>query len=148
MTIWILDTDHVSLFLAGNKAVVAKAASLSPDIAITIITVQEIFNGWASRLNAPSRASNLVKLYAQLSTTLAYFKQVTVLQFDDDANRCYEDLLRQNQQLNRKRLQKDLRIAAIALSTNGVVVTRNQRDFAQVPGLVLENWAQDANSSS
>ncbi|WRH67351.1 MAG: hypothetical protein RSE13_02710 [Planktothrix sp. GU0601_MAG3] len=39
-----------------------------------------------------------------------------------------------------KRLKNDLRIAAIALSVNGVMVTANKRDFSLIPDLVIENW--------
>jgi tRNA(fMet)-specific endonuclease VapC len=62
------------------------------------------------------------------------------LNFDQEADRCFRSLLQQNPALRKARLQKDMRIAAIALTQNATVVTLNQRDFGQVPGLQIVDW--------
>ena len=140
MTLWILDTDHISLFLAGNKSVVAQVAEHSDNIAITIITFQELFNGWNGKLNDPRQANNLINLYTKLWQTTEFFKIITILNFDYDAEACYNNLRQNNRNLAKKRLDKDLRIASIALMQNAIVVTRNYKDFSQVPNLQLDNW--------
>ena len=140
MTQWILDTDHTSLFLAGNKSIALQVAEYSEDIAITIITVQELFNGWNGKLNAPKQASNLSNLYTKLWKTTEFFKIITILNFDRDAENLYNQLQQNNRNLAKKRLEKDLRIASIALMQNATVVTRNYKDFSQVPNLQIENW--------
>jgi tRNA(fMet)-specific endonuclease VapC len=140
MTLWILDTDHTSLFLAGNKSVILQVAEHAEDIAITIITVQELFNGWNGKLNDPRRASNLSDFYTKLWQTTEFFKIITILNFDRDTEEYYNNLRQNNHFLTKKRLEKDLRIASIALVQNAVVVTRNYKDFSQVPNLQIENW--------
>jgi tRNA(fMet)-specific endonuclease VapC len=142
MTLWVLDTDHVSLLLQGNQAILSRVIRHYPNVGITIVTVQEIFNGWIIRINNPTQTTNLVRLYTNLWTATEYFKGERIINFDDNANAYYQRLLNENQQLNKKRLQKDLRIAAITLSVNGIMVTRNQRDFSQVSDLVIEDWTQ------
>jgi tRNA(fMet)-specific endonuclease VapC len=34
----------------------------------------------------------------------------------------------------------DLKIAAIGLETQSIVLTRNRRDFGKLEGLVIEDW--------
>jgi tRNA(fMet)-specific endonuclease VapC len=140
MSLWVLDTDHVSLFLAGNQKVRDRIFLGSNNVALTIVTVQEVFNGWMSQINDPAQSGNLTELYTRLWMALNYFRDVRVVNFDDAANACHQRLLKENSVLNKKRLQKDMRIAAIALSLGATLVTRNYKDFAQVPGLAIENW--------
>jgi len=143
MSLWILDTDHVSLLLAGHPQVSHQVAEVGEDVALTIITVQELFNGWVVRINTAVEPQDLIRLYAKLSRIILLCKQVPVLDFDASAGEYYQQILQENSSLSKKRLQKDMRIAAIALSLGATVVTRNHRDFAQVPGLLIEDWTQD-----
>ncbi|MDJ1177220.1 type II toxin-antitoxin system VapC family toxin [Roseofilum capinflatum] len=138
MSPYILDTDCVSLILYNHPQLIANADK--NQIAITIITVQELFNGWVGRINDPSEINNLPALYAKLSLTLKFLKTLEILDFTPEADQCLKQLLKENPPLRKNRLQKDMRIAAIALSTGATVVTRNQRDFQQVPGLTIVDW--------
>ena len=58
----------------------------------------------------------------------------------DDAAADEFDRMRQNKKL-KKIGRADLLIAAIALANRATLVTRNLKDFRQVPGLRVENWA-------
>lgn len=135
---YVLDTDHVSLILRNHSQVITKAAK--HQISVTIVTVQELFNGWNGRINDPSQSDNLPALYSKFHTTVEYLSTIEVLDFTLEADTCLKQLLNDYPGLGKNRLQKDMRIAAIALSIGATVVTCNQRDFGQVPGLSIEDW--------
>ncbi len=141
MTFYVLDTDHVSMWLEDHLVVCRNIEEHRSELAITIVTVQEIFNGWISRLNHPSEAHRQVALYAKLSKVVVLLKEVDVLDFDQDADRAFRILLTQHSPLRKTRLQKDMRIASIAVANDAIVVTRNHRDFVQVPDLKILDWS-------
>jgi tRNA(fMet)-specific endonuclease VapC len=138
LSLYILDTDHVSLILSNHPQVTANAAQ--HQIAISIVTVQELFNGWMGRINQPSQINNLPALYSKLSLTIKYLQTVEILDFTVETDQCLKNLLRANPPLRKNRLQKDMRIAAIALSLNLPIATRNRRDFELVPNLQIVDW--------
>jgi tRNA(fMet)-specific endonuclease VapC len=110
-------------------------------VCLTVITVQELFNGWVSRLNTTSDSSLMLERYANFCQTIEFVKQFPVLNFEAKADHEYTRILLENSALRKKRLRQDLRIATIALSQGAIVVTRNQRDFSQVPGLQIVDWS-------
>jgi tRNA(fMet)-specific endonuclease VapC len=140
MSLWILDTDHVSLLLERHPQVSRKVAEVGADVAMTIVTVQELFNGWVVRINNAKEIEDVVRLYRKLDRTVLLCKRIPVLGFDEAVGDRYRQMLQATPSLSKKRLEKDMRIAAIALVNEAIVVTRNDRDFSQVPGLRLENW--------
>jgi tRNA(fMet)-specific endonuclease VapC len=142
MSLWILDTDHASLFLAGNKSITAQVAKRSNNVAITVVTVQELFNGWVGRLNNPAQATKITQLYTKLWETTEFIKVITVLNFDKNVEDCYQILRQSSKNLAKNKIEKDLRIASIALTQNAMVVTRNYKDFFKIPNLKIENWEE------
>ena len=63
---------------------------------------------------------------------------VDVLDFDRSAASVYADLVRR---VGMRRRSFDWLIAAHALSKGLILVTNDLRHFADVPGMVVENWA-------
>lgn len=138
MSLWILDTDCVSLFQQAHPLVSQRVNTVSPqEVAVTIITFEEQMYGRLNRIRRANSRDALILTYAKLRATIDYFKTVNLLDFDQEAYTCYEELLRQKVRIG----TQDLKIAAIAISRNGILVTRNRRDFERVPGLVFEDWS-------
>jgi tRNA(fMet)-specific endonuclease VapC len=137
VSLWVLDTDHLSLLQRGNQTIKKRISTIRPEqIAITIISAEEQIRG---RLNVIRRAKSpneLVLAYQRLTELLDDFKTINLLDFNLDACSIYNDLISQKIRIG----TQDLRIAAIALAFKGIIVTRNQKDFEKVPGLQLENW--------
>jgi tRNA(fMet)-specific endonuclease VapC len=78
MSQFILDTDHISLWLQGHPLITQMAATYRSEVGTTIVTVQELFNGWSSRLNDPKRVNEQVRLYTKLWTTVDLLRQITM----------------------------------------------------------------------
>jgi tRNA(fMet)-specific endonuclease VapC len=81
----------------------------------------------------------LIELFGHLmdyKKHFAYYGQSQVLPFDDAAAAKYEELRRKHRRLSRG----DLRIAAIALVRNAILVTQNIGDFSPIESLRTENW--------
>ncbi len=137
MTLWILDTDHFSLFQRGYPQVRRRVNAVpSEDMAITIVTAEEQLYGRLNRIRRAESAEQVISAYRQLRETLEDFKTINLLDFDLDAFNCYAALLRQKIRVG----TQDLRIAAVVMSKNAILVTRNRRDFERVPGLRFEDW--------
>ena len=136
----ILDTDHVSLILRGDNQLRERAIQ-ETNVSISVVTFQEVFNGWTTRINQAKPDEDFVALYSRLCSAIDYFKQTEILNFDSDSDVVFRSLLKNNPPLRKARLQRDMRIAAIALANDATIVTRNTKDFVQVPGLKIINWA-------
>jgi tRNA(fMet)-specific endonuclease VapC len=144
--LYILDTDHVSLLQNGNPILTQRISQKRPEhLAVTVITLEEKIKGWLEQINKSNNEpfkpnSKLVWGYKGLADEIEFFKNIQLLAFDNDAYAKYQLLVLQKL----KRIgTRDLRIAAITQSVNGILVTRNWKDFGNVRGLMLEDWTKD-----
>ena len=134
------DADVLSDIWAGHPELTRRAAEISVyDQFVPVVVVEEMLRG---RLNSIRQAEagksklSIERAYELLEETLDAFKQVWILSYSPQAQTLYESWRQQKISVG----THDLRIAAICVSQTAKLVTRNQRDFAQVPGLDFEIW--------
>jgi tRNA(fMet)-specific endonuclease VapC len=137
--LYILDTDHVSLVQRGNTHVRANLAQISSvdQRAVTIITVIEQLQGRLAVIHQARSEVEVARGGERLQETLAFYASIHVLPYDTDAQVQFAHLRRRRVRIG----TQDWRIAAIALRWHATVVTRNSRDFGQVPGLNIVDWS-------
>ena len=137
MSLYVLDTDILTLYRRGHESVMRHALTHPPeDLAITVITVEEQLSGWYTLLRRVKTSTDLTRVYDRLVETVMFLSSTYILSFTEPAVAQYE-------QLRSMRLRigtMDLRIAAIVLAYGATLVTRNVQDFQRVPGLVIEDW--------
>ena len=138
---YLLDTDHISFLQrkSGREfaCLVARIGQHSPDdFALSIISFHEQVLGAHTVINRAKGNNDTLRGYTLLSEILKGFRMAPVLDFDAEAIAIFDQLRRQKARI----ATMDLRIASIALSRNLTVLTRNVRDFSNVPNLVMEDW--------
>jgi tRNA(fMet)-specific endonuclease VapC len=138
---YLLDTDHLSILQRQTgdayRNLAQRMAQHSPsDFAISIVTFHEQMLGSHAYINRARSLNQVTKGYEIMARIVSDFRLIPVLPFDANAAVAYADLKTQRTQL----AKMDARIAAIALSRDLTVLTRNDRDFGKVAGLVIEDW--------
>lgn len=82
MSLYVLDTDHLTLLRKGHVNVVAHvAATPATDIAITVISIEEQFRGWFTQVRKARDAARLARAYEGLYDVIDMAKRVPVLPF-------------------------------------------------------------------
>ncbi len=134
------DSDVLSLVWDGTEPYRSKAAQIaSEDWGVPVVTAEEALRG---RLDQVRRAEagrgrlSLPDAYRFLEITLSALRVGVYLQFTSVA----EQLVVTWRAAKIRVKPMDMRIAAIAISNNATLVTRNVQDFKLIPGLKLDIW--------
>jgi tRNA(fMet)-specific endonuclease VapC len=134
------DADVLTLILQGDPACVHKA-SLIPILeqGTPVVVIEEILRG---RLNVIRQAQaeksklSIDQAYRFLELAIADFQNVKILSHTSQAEILVKGWRKQKIRIG----NSDLRIAAICIVHSATLISRNRKDFEQVPGLSVEFW--------
>ena len=138
---FLLDTDHIGILQRKTQPEYGRLCQrmgLHPPTAFSysIVSFQEQVLGANLYISKAKTVAGVLYGYMLLGMVLDTFAQVQVLPFDQGAADAFDLLQGKKVRIG----TQDLRIAAIGLSRNFTVLTRNLRDFTKVPGLAVEDW--------
>jgi len=125
---YLLDTNVCIDFLEGRSPVLARRMEAKfGQLTVSTISVAELFVG--SRLSeVPEEDRQKIDIF---------LTGVEIAPFDLTSARIYGDIIRG---IGVKRKSFDRQIGVQAIQLGLVLVTRNEKHFADVPGLKVENW--------
>lgn len=128
---YVLDTNTCIYALKQQGRVTDRLREQLPsDIAVTIITVAELwFGARKSRRPVPTRRE-----------IDAFLEPLEVLPFDRAAAEAYASIRFALEREGHPIGERDQIIASIALARSLTVVTRNVSEFSRVPDLACEDW--------
>ena len=135
---YILDSDHLSLHQRGHEQIKNRLLTVSTEqIGITVISIEELIRGRLAQIRRATKPDERIMSYFWLWKTFNFLKDFNIIKYDSKAELHFQKLLAQKLRIG----TQDLKIAAITLSQNATLVTRNRRDFERVPSLKMEDWS-------
>jgi tRNA(fMet)-specific endonuclease VapC len=137
----VLDTDHMSLVERGGAEgwrIWQRIRPLPPDdVATTVISFEEQTRGWLARIAGATTMDRQMSDYGELKQLLQTYCGITVLDFDAKSVVEFERLRQAKIRIG----TMDMKIAAIAIANDALLLTRNRSDFGKVSNLRMEDWS-------
>lgn len=136
----VLDTNHFAELVHGTEPgqlLLQRFLQNETDVFTTIITAQEVTEGWSAFIRKQKAGSaKQIHGYQQFHHSLEMLMELSMLNFDSQAAAIFTGLRKTLPQAG----TQDLKIASICLAHNATLLTRNIKDFKNVPDLRIENW--------
>ncbi|MCC5664475.1 type II toxin-antitoxin system VapC family toxin [Nostoc sp. CHAB 5784] len=139
---YILDTDHLSFIQRngqeGKRILTRLAAVEEVEIAVTVITYEEQVRGRLSVLSRAKNPDEQILAYQGLQQLATDYRSIVIVPFTRRAALEHQRLRKAYPRLG----NMDLKIAAISLTNNAILLTRNLSDFGQIIELRTEDWSK------
>ena len=82
MSLYVLDTDHLTLYHYGHERVGERVDAVPPErLAVTVVSAEEMLTGWYTQVRRARSEQKLAQAYEGLFAIVELLKQVSVLPF-------------------------------------------------------------------
>ena len=125
-----LDTSIAVAHLRGDPQVTKRFLQALPLVEVSSVVVAELTYGVYASIDPP-------RARAQFENFLS---TVSVIPFDTAAAEAFGGIRFSLRKKGRPIGDLDMLIAAAAMSRGATLVTRNQKHFSEVDGLVIDDW--------
>jgi predicted nucleic acid-binding protein len=133
---YLFDTDALSNVVKKKPSdfLIRKLQNLPKEVQYTTaINIGEIYYG----ANKSSHRDIILKAFET-----RVFPHINILPFDEKSAKIFGELKARIEKKGITRSEPDLRIAAIAIQHQLIVITGNTRHFEGIQGVAVENWIQ------
>jgi tRNA(fMet)-specific endonuclease VapC len=134
------DADVLTLITEGDVVCISRLALIpEAEQSVPIVVVEQLLRGRLNTIRQAQAGKSKVTIdyaYHLLEETVADLEQFKVLSHSPQAEGLVQTWRKQKIKVG----ISDLRIAAICVSHGATLISRNRRDFDQVPGLSVEYW--------
>lgn len=140
--ICVLDTDIFTLcelpYSPEYRRLHARVLELDAHdrVVTTIITYEEQTRGWLAYAAKSRATQHQINAYTRLKKHLLTYRDFDVLDFDGRAAQVFDRLRAGKLKVG----SSDLKIAAIAIANDAILLSRNLVDFKGIPDLRVEDW--------
>lgn len=136
MTLYIFDTDHLSLYGRNHLILIQKLLINKVKLVTTAISVEESLRGRLAQVAEAKNTEKESNTYQRLIQTLQLLSEFQILPYDEKCRKIYQQLKTGKIRVG----SQDLKIASIVLNYQSILLTRNIKDFEKIPSLFFEDW--------
>ena len=133
----VFDTDILSLVFRGNSAYQSRFnAVIAAERYVSVVNCEEVYRGRLNAIRQADARRNLpefITAYEESRITIGQLGRLQVLPY----NQLSHDLFTKWRAAKVRIGTQDLRIAALCVAHDAMLVSRNRRDFDKVPELKL-----------
>jgi tRNA(fMet)-specific endonuclease VapC len=108
-------------------------------IAVPIVAAEEQLRGWLAQIHRVRQPHDQIVPYIRLAKLIDFFREWQIVHWNEPAADTFVNLRKQRIRIG----TQDLKIAAIALANDALLLSANLRNFNKVPLLRVEDWLRE-----